>query len=43
MKWYEHISRMNKERWSSIVHKWKPTGKRPVGHPKQMGKGFEKS
>ena len=29
------IARMNKERWSSIVHNWKPTGKRPVGRPKQ--------
>jgi len=30
--------RMNKERWPSIVYKWKawkPTGKRPVGRPKQ--------
>ena len=35
MKWYGHISRMNKERWPSIVHNWKPTGKRPVGRPKQ--------
>jgi len=31
MKWYGHISRMNKERWPSKVHNWKPTGKRPVG------------
>ena len=35
MKWYGHISRMNKERWSSIVHNYKPTGKRPVGRPEQ--------
>ena len=35
MKWYGHISRMNKERWPSVVHNWKPTGKRPVGRPKQ--------
>ena len=35
MKWYGHKSRMNKERWPSIVHNWKPTGKRPVGRPKQ--------
>ena len=35
MKWYGHISRINKERWPSIVHNWKPTGKRPVGRPKQ--------
>ena len=35
MKWYGHISRMSKERWPSIVHNWKPTGKRPVGRPKQ--------
>ena len=26
---------MNKERWLSIVHNWKPTGKRPVGRKKQ--------
>ena len=35
MKWYGHIFRMNKERWPSMVHNWKPTGKRPVGRPKQ--------
>ena len=35
IKWYGHISRMNKERWPSIVHNWKPTGKPPVGRPKQ--------
>ena len=35
MKWYRHISRMNKERWPSVVHNWKPTGKRPVGRPLQ--------
>ena len=39
MKWYGHrptsISKTNKERWPSIVHNWKPTGKRPVGRPKQ--------
>ena len=29
MKWYGHISRMNKERWPSIVHNWKPTEKPP--------------
>ena len=26
---------MNTERWLSIVHNWKPTGKRPVGRAKQ--------
>ena len=26
---------MNKERWPSIVHNWKPKEKRPVGRPKQ--------
>ena len=35
MVWTMDISRMNKERWPSIVHNWKPTGKRPVGRPKQ--------
>ena len=35
MKLYGHISRMNKERWPSIVHNWKPTGKRLVGCQKQ--------
>ena len=35
MKWYGHMARMNKERWPSVVHNWKPTGKRPVGRPKQ--------
>ena len=35
MQWYGHISRMNKERRPSIVHNWKPTGKRPVGRPTQ--------
>ena len=35
MKWFAHNSRMNKARWPSIVHNWKPTGKRPVGRPKQ--------
>ena len=35
MKWYGHMTRMNKERWPSVVHNWKPTGKRPVGRPKQ--------
>ena len=30
-----HITRMNTERWPSIVHKWKPAEKRPVGRPKQ--------
>ena len=27
MKWCWHISRMDKERWPSIVHNWKPTEK----------------
>ena len=35
MKWYGHIARMNKERWPSVVHKWKPAEKRRVGRPKQ--------
>ena len=35
MKWYGRISRMNKERWPSVVHNWTPIGKRPVGRPKQ--------
>ena len=35
MKWYGHISRMNKERRPSTVHNCKPTGKRSVGCPKQ--------
>ena len=35
MKWYGHISKMNKDRWSCIVHNWKQTGKRPVGRAKQ--------
>ena len=26
---------MNKERWPSVVHNWKPAGKRPVGRHKQ--------
>ena len=26
MKWYGHISKINKERWQSIVHNWKPAG-----------------
>src|SRR6202142_1458273 len=34
MKWYGHITRMNKERWTSMVHNWNPTGKRPCGRPK---------
>ena len=29
------IFRKNKERWPSIVHNWKPTGKRLVERPKQ--------
>ena len=35
MKWYGNVARMNKERWPSVVNNWKPTGKRPVGCPKQ--------
>jgi hypothetical protein len=35
MKWYGHILRMNKDRWPSIVHNWKPSGQRPVGRSKQ--------
>ena len=34
MKWYGHITRMNKERWTSRVHNWNPAGKRPCGRPK---------
>ena len=29
------LARMNKERWPSVAHNWKPTGKQPVGRPKQ--------
>ena len=48
MSWYGHISRMSNERWPSIVHNWKPTGKRPCWTPKatvdgQYRKGFEKN
>ena len=35
MKWYGHIARMDKERWPSVFHNRKPTGKLPVGRPKQ--------
>ena len=35
MKWFGPISRMNKDRWPSMLHNWKPTGKLPVGRPEQ--------
>ena len=31
-----HISRMNKERWPSVVQNWKPTRMRPVGRSKKQ-------
>ena len=47
-KWHGHVTRMKKDLWQSVVHNWKPTGKRPVERPNQrcmdnIAKGFEKS
>ena len=41
MKLYGHISGMNKERWPSIVHKWKQKKNDLLDAQSNGGKGVE--